>query len=223
MPVSSATIRGPSPPPCEHRAARRRDLAREVAADHARLGGDALARLGLGHVGGEDPAAHRARVADVAHERARVDARDRPGRRSRASQSSQPCSAPGASSALAAARMIAAARVDAVGLHRLRGHAVVADVRVVNVMIWRAERGVGHRLLVARHAGREHDLAGHRAGRADGLAVEAVAVLQQDVGAHAAAQRERPLAVDHAPAATVAARGRSACARRSSSSPARLS
>ena len=44
---------------------------------HRRLGLDPLARLGLGDVGREDPAAHRAPVADVADERAGVDAADR--------------------------------------------------------------------------------------------------------------------------------------------------
>src|SRR5262249_31957392 len=53
-----------------------RDLAREVAAHHARLGGDALSRLRLRQLAVEDPAAHRALRADVPHERARVDAGD---------------------------------------------------------------------------------------------------------------------------------------------------
>src|SRR3954454_19859898 len=59
-----------------HPRLRDRHLAREVAADHARLGGDPLARLGLAHLAGEDAAAHRARLADVAYERAGVDAVD---------------------------------------------------------------------------------------------------------------------------------------------------
>ena len=58
-------------------------------------------------VAGEDAAEHRARLADVAHERARVDAGD-PGEPQSSSQSSQPRSALGASSALTASRMIAA-------------------------------------------------------------------------------------------------------------------
>ena len=77
MPVSSATIRGPSPSPSKIARLGDRHLAGEVAADHARLGVDPLARLApRGIVAGEDPAAHRARVADVADERARVDAGD---------------------------------------------------------------------------------------------------------------------------------------------------
>ena len=75
MPVSSATIRGPVAVARVDARRGDRHLAGEVAADHARLGVDALARLVRRHVGGEDPAAHRARRADVADERARVDAR----------------------------------------------------------------------------------------------------------------------------------------------------
>ena len=86
--------------------------------------------------------------------------------------------------------------VDAVGLPRLGAHAVVADVRGREGDQLAGEAGVGHRLLVARHAGREDDLAGHVAGRPDGLAVEALAVLEQQIGAHT--HRERPLAVRHA-------------------------
>ena len=85
-----------------------RDHAGEVLAGHRRLGRDERAGLGLGHRAAEDAAAHRARRADVADERARVHAGDRRARRSRVSQSSQPRSAVGASSAFVAARMIAA-------------------------------------------------------------------------------------------------------------------
>ena len=108
MPVSITAIRGPV-------AARRggvtslgRDDAREVLAGHRRLGVDQLARLRLGDRRGEDPAAHRAGLADVLDERARVDAADRrhaavgePVAASRARRS-------GASSRLHASRMIAA-------------------------------------------------------------------------------------------------------------------
>ena len=53
-----------------------RDRAGEVGAVHRGLGVDPLARLGLGHLGREDAAAHRAAVADVADEGAGVDAAD---------------------------------------------------------------------------------------------------------------------------------------------------
>ena len=54
----------------------RRHVAGEVGAVHRGLGLDPLARLGLGHLGREDPAPHRAAVADVADEGAGVDAAD---------------------------------------------------------------------------------------------------------------------------------------------------
>jgi hypothetical protein len=86
---------------------RRGHLAREVQAGHRRLGRDPLARLGLAHRRREDPAAHGARGADVAHQRARVDAGD--GRHAAVGQPVQPAAlGPGASSRLTAARMIAA-------------------------------------------------------------------------------------------------------------------
>ena len=76
MPVSSATIRGPGAVAGDDARLARRDLAGEVAAGHRRLGRDQRARLVLAHGAREDAAEHRARVADVADERARVDAGD---------------------------------------------------------------------------------------------------------------------------------------------------
>ena len=120
----------------------------------------------------EDPAAHRARGADVADERAGVDAVD--ARDPVVAQPAEPA-------LLGAGRVVVVdrrahdrpGRVDAVGLHRLLGDAVVADVRGRERDQLAREARVGHRLLVARHAGREHDLAGDRDRRADGLPVEA--------------------------------------------------
>ena len=127
------------------------------------------------------------------------------------------------------------ARPDALGLHRLGADAVVADVRVGERDDLVREARVGDGLLVARHAGREDDLAGGRVRRAAGDAVEARAVLEQDVGARMSCfglrssqartsgrqdEHDRALAVgdragrdrqQHAPP--------TACARRSSSSP----
>ncbi len=81
MPESITAMRGPS------RRRRRQaavvadafsgDLAGEVLAGHRWLRVDQLARLCLGHRRGEYAAAHRAGLADVHHERARVDAADR--------------------------------------------------------------------------------------------------------------------------------------------------
>ncbi len=163
---------------------RQRHLAREVSTDHRGLGEHELARLGRRHVAGEDPAAHRARRADVPDERARVDAGD-----PRDAVGGQPVEP-----ALVGAGRVGGVdrlahdrpgRVDAVGLVGARADPVVADVRRGEGDDLAREARVGHRLLVARHAGREHHLAGHVATRADGVAVEALAVLEQDVGAHA--------------------------------------
>ena len=218
MPVSIAAIRRPPPSPVDARLARRH-LAREVAPaidgsarDRARAPRPRPSRR-------EDAAAHRAGVADVADERARVDAGDRRDAAS-ASQSSQPRSAPGASSRLTASRMIAAARVDAVGLHRRGADAVVADVRVGEGDELAGEARVGHRLLVAGHAGREDDLADDvaaarrrrrrrsacrpRAGRRR--------VMRRPPRTRARGRRRRRRRPS-------AARGRAACGRRSSSSP----
>ena len=117
---------------------------------------------------------------------ARVSTPVIPGTPQSSSQSSQPRSALGASSLLTASRMIAARawiRSDSIAAG---ADAVVADHRRGEGDQLRVERRVGHALLVARHAGREDDLADGVAGRAAGLAVEARAVLEQDVGAHAA-------------------------------------
>src|SRR3954471_18862057 len=69
-------------------------------------------------------------------------------------------------------------RPDAVGLHRLGARPVVADVRVGERDELAGEGGVGHRLLVAAHPGREDDLAGGVGVRAARVAVEAGAVLE---------------------------------------------
>ena len=179
-PVSIMAIRGPGPA-LEHLQLGRRHLPGQVAAVHRRLGRDQLARLGLRDAGREDPAAHRPEVADVAHQRARVDAGDR--RDPAVVQPGQPA-------ALGARRVLAVDRrahdgragVDPVGLHRLRGDAVVADVRVREGDQLTRVAGVAHRLLIARHRGREDDLAdGVRVGSA-GQAVKARPVLEQHVG-----------------------------------------
>ena len=76
IPVSSATTRGPAASASSTIGSRGDDLRGEVAALHRGLGVDQLARLALGQLAREDAAAHRAPVADVADERARVDAAD---------------------------------------------------------------------------------------------------------------------------------------------------
>src|SRR4051812_14485475 len=148
------------------------------------LGGDQRPRLGLAHPPGEHAPAHRAGRPDVAHQSARVDAGDR--RHAAIGEPVEPA-------ALGAGRVLGVrrgahdrrTRPDAVGLHRVRARAVVADVRVGERDELAGERRVGHRLLVAAHAGREDDLAGGVDVSAARLAVEARAVLEEDVGAQA--------------------------------------
>ena len=186
MPVSIAAIRGPS----LRRRGRSTALAGVTSRARSRpaIGGSAAISsraCASAHAGREDAAAHRARVADVADERAGVDAGDR--RDAAVAQPVQPA-ALGAGRVLAVDRLAhdRRARVDAVGLHRLGADAVVADVRVGEGDELAGEGRVGHRLLVAGHAGREDDLAGGVAVGAAGVAVEARAVLEQHVAGRAA-------------------------------------
>ena len=73
------------------------------------------------------------------------------------------------------------AGVRRVGFHEGLGDAVVADHRIRVGDDLPAVARVGQRLLVAGHRGVEDDLAGHRPGGAGGVAVEARAVLEQQV------------------------------------------
>jgi hypothetical protein len=147
----------------------------------ARLGGDALPRLGLGRVGSEDAAAHGALVADVADQGARVHAGD--GGDVAVLEPVQPASF-GAECILGVDRLAHDRRlgVDTVGLHRLRGDPVVADVRIREGDDLPGEARVGHALLVSGHAGGEDDLPGDGTGRRHEVSLEAGAVLEQDVG-----------------------------------------
>ena len=154
-----------------------RDHAREVLAGHRRLGGDQSLRLGFADIAGEDATAHRARLTDVTDERARVDACDRG--HAAVGQPVEPA-------ALGTRRILAVDRLAhdrrtrprPLGLHRLGADAVIANVRVGEGDQLAGEAGVGHRLLVAGHAGREDDLAHGVAVGATGVAVEAGAVLE---------------------------------------------
>src|SRR5687768_9902087 len=74
--------------------------------------------------------------------------------------------------------------MDAPGLHGLLADPVVADVPHREGDELAREARVGHRLLVARHARREDDLARHVALSAHGVAVESGAVLEQQVRGH---------------------------------------
>ena len=169
------------------------DEPREVLAGHRRLGRDQSARLLFGDGGREDPAGHRARVADVLHERPRVDARDR--RHAAVREPVEP--APLGAGGLLAVRGLAHDRPagpDPLGLHRLGAGPVVADLGVGEGDQLGREGRVAHRLLIARHAGREHDLADGLAASPAGPAFEAGSVREQDVGgggAHETTEKAR--------------------------------
>ena len=152
---------------------------------------------------------------------ARVSTPSMPGIPLSRSQSSQPCSAPGRAGLVDRGAHDRRAGVDAVGLHARRADAVVADVRVGERDQLAREARVAHRLLVARHAGREDDLAGHRAGRPDGVAVEARPVLEEHVRRRSGGRSGRTPARGRRPSRRRRWRApcRAASARRSSSSP----
>ena len=148
------------------------------------------------------------RVADVADQRAGVDAAD--ARHAAVAEPVEPASLGGGDVlAVLGVAHDDAAGVDAVGLHRRGGDPVVADQRVGEDDDLAGVGGVGDRLLVAGHRGVEDDLAGDRLDWPQALAVEAGPVLEQDVGAHAATPRRS------------CAGGRRPGRRRRSSAPAR--
>ena len=157
-----------------------RHHGREILPIHRRLGLDHRPRLGLREVRGEDPPAHRALLADVAHELARIHAGDR--RHAAILQPIQPA-------ALGLGRVLAVggrahdrrARPRALRLHRPGAHPVVADVRVGERDQLAREGGIGHRLLIAAHAGGEHHLPHRMSRRGARLAIEARAVREQHI------------------------------------------
>ena len=156
MPVSSATTCGPSP--SISTGASGRDLGGEVGAGHRGLCRDQLACVVLRCLGAEDAAPHRARVTDVADERASVYPGD--GGNAAVAQPVEPA-ALGGGGVLGVAGVAHDRRagVDAVRFHRLLGNAVVADHRIGEGDELARVRGVGHGLLVAGHRGVEDDLA----------------------------------------------------------------
>ena len=157
IPVSMPTTCGPSPGELDGLAGS--DRPRQVRPQHRRLGLHPLARLGLCELGGEDPAAHRPAVADVAHQRPRVDPADR--RHPAVTQPVEPA-ALGVGGVLGVLGLAHdhPARLSAIGLHRRLRDAVVADQRIGEGDDLARVRGVGDRLLIAGHRGVEDDLAG---------------------------------------------------------------
>ena len=228
-PVSIIAIRGPSAArrALEHRPARRGVTSRarsRPAIDGSAAISSRASRLGERRR--EHAAAHRALVADVAHERARVEVGDRrdpavgqPVEPARARRRARP-------RGRRAARMIAARawiRSDSIASAR---DAVVADLRVGEGDQLAGVARVGHRLLVAGHRGREHDLADRvrvgaarerrrsasrpRAGRRRSRRSSALATRPRRASARGRRPRRRRAS---------AAPGRGACGRGSSSSP----
>src|SRR5215207_2470136 len=170
--------------PEEHRL-RRGDRAREISSGHRGLAHHSLAGLCLRHLRVEYSAAHRALVAYMPYERPRVDTRER--RDAAVGQ-------PGETTTLRVRGVLTVdslahdhrSRVDAVGLHLRLSHPVIADQRIGEDDDLTGVAGIGHRLLIARHGRVEDHLAGAGGCGADGLTVEAGAVLEQEVSRAAA-------------------------------------
>ena len=135
--------------------------------------------------GREDAAAHRAAVAQVADQGAGVDAAD-PRRAGHVEPVEPAALGGGGVLAVLGVAHDDPAGVDGFRLHRRPADPVVADQRVGEDDDLARVGGVGDGLLVAGHRGVEDDLAGDRVGVADEIAVEAEAVLEQQVGGRAA-------------------------------------
>ncbi len=155
-------------------------LLHQILAGHRWLGVDDRAGLRFADVDREDAAAHRALIAQVLHEGTGIDLVDRHN-----AAIAEPVEPP----TLSGGRILTVggsahdhtARPDAIGFHRLLTHPVVPDVGVGEGEQLPGKRRIGDGLLVAGHAGGEHHLTGHVAGGTDGSAVEAGAVLKQEV------------------------------------------
>ena len=80
-------------------------------------------------------------------------------------------------------------RVNLAGFHRLGRDPVVADLGEREDDQLTGVAGIGHGLLIARHGGREHDLADSMLVGSTCLAVETRAVLEQHVCADGDAHR----------------------------------
>ncbi len=156
------------------------DRAREVGAGHRGLRGDLRARVSLGDLGREQPPAHRAAIADVTNERARVDAADR--RHAAGGEPVEPA-ALGIGVVLAVLRLAHdhGSCLDAIGLHRLGGDAVVAHQRIGEGDDLPGVAGIADGLLIAGHRGVEDDLAADLAAAGAEIALESGSVLQQHV------------------------------------------
>ncbi len=151
----------------------------EVGTVHRGLGGDLFARFVLGRAGREDAAAHRAAIADVADDGAGVDAADP--RHAAVGEPVEPAALRGGN--VLAVLGIAhddAAGVDAIGLHRRGGDAVVADQRVGEDDDLPRVRGIRHRLLVPGHPSVEDHLPGNRTPSGTSQPIEPSPVLEKE-------------------------------------------
>ena len=161
-----------------------RDLAGEQPPGHRRLRPQQLERLRPAHALTAGDGQHRAAIAQVAHERARVEARER----------HDPARAQPVEQTLAPVRRVVARLVadQRGGLHAARFgdivlDPVVADHRRREGEDLTSEARIRERLLVAGHGGREYGLPHRRARGADAhpRPRRAVCEVQPDI-AHAA-------------------------------------
>ena len=138
---------------------------RERAAGHRRLGREQRAGLGLGAPVADGHREHRAAIAQVSHERARVDLGERDD-----ALLAQPVQQTAASGRRGVPRLVAEqrARLHARRLQRGLLDAVVADHRRGEAEELAVEARIGERLLVAGHPRREHGLADGAGLGADG-------------------------------------------------------
>jgi hypothetical protein len=191
----------------------RRDRAREVEARHLGAAAHELELLARGEqrVGArEDAGAHGPGRADVAGDRTRVDAADADDARRREVVVEAPLRAEVRHDAGGVAHD-EAGDPDLRGLHVLVVHARVADVRRGHEHDLSGVGGVGERLLVAGHAGREHGLAERAAASSVGASLVAGPVLEHEHGDVVADDGGLSHPRPHSPVPAAARRARRRC------------
>ena len=152
----------------------------QVATAHRRLGLDQGPGLWFGDTGWEQAAAHRPVLTDMADQSARIEFGD--GGDAALGEPREPAAlGPGRVLAVDRGAHDRRARVNAVRLHRLGRDPVVADLGEREDDQLTGVAGIGHGLLIARHGGREHDLADGVLVGSTRLAVKSRAVLEQHI------------------------------------------
>ena len=183
MPVSMATTRGPSVLPSRASSRIGSPGVTSRARSWPSIGGSAISHsmACVWSVWASNTPPRMAPLSRMWRTSARVSTPVSAGMPRSASQVSQPRGGAGGVVAVHALAHDHGARVHVGGLHVRRLDAVVAHHRVGEDDDLAAVAGVGDRLLVAGHGGVEHDLAPAVLECADEVAVEALAVLQQQV------------------------------------------